>query len=91
SFSPNGDGINDVFMIFSDGKSVKSVNSLKVFSRWGESVFELFDFPPDDYNYGWNGNYRGELLDVAVFVYYAEVEYIDGKKQLLKGDVTLVR
>lgn len=91
SFSPNGDGLNDVFMVFSDGKSVKKVVSFKVFSRWGESVYEYYDFPPDDYNYGWNGTHRGDLLDVAVFVYYTEVEFIDGRKQLYKGDVTLVR
>jgi gliding motility-associated-like protein len=91
SFSPNGDGINDVFTIFSDGRSVKRVVSLKIFSRWGESVFEFYDFPPDDFNYGWDGSHREEEMDVAVFVYYTEVEFLDGKKQLLKGDVTLVR
>jgi gliding motility-associated-like protein len=91
SFSPNFDGINDVFTIFSDGKSVKQVVSLKVFSRWGESVYEFYNFPPDDFNYGWDGTHREEEMDGAVFVYYAEVEFLDGKKRLLKGDVTLVR
>ncbi len=91
SFSPNDDGINDVFLVFSDGRSVKQVNSFLVFSRWGESVFELYNLPPDDIAYGWDGTHRGEELDVAVFVYFAEVEFVDGKKRLYKGDVTLVR
>jgi gliding motility-associated-like protein len=91
SFSPNGDGLNDVFLVFSDGKSVKQVNSFRIFSRWGESVYEVFNFPPDDFRYGWDGTHRQELLDVAVFVYYTEVEFIDGRKKLYKGDVVLMR
>ncbi|MBK9017998.1 MAG: gliding motility-associated C-terminal domain-containing protein [Saprospiraceae bacterium] len=44
AFSPNGDGTNDVFMIFSDTKSVLKVNSFLVFNRWGESVYQYFNF-----------------------------------------------
>ncbi|MCU0346439.1 MAG: gliding motility-associated C-terminal domain-containing protein [Saprospiraceae bacterium] len=91
SFSPNGDGPNDVFMIFSNGKSVEKVNSFVIFSRWGESVFEVYNFPPDEIAFGWDGTHRGKLLDTGVFVYYAEIEFVDGTKQLYKGDVTLVR
>ncbi len=91
SFSPNYDGINDVFMIFSDGRSVKQINSFLVFSRWGESVFEIYNIPPDDIAYGWEGTHRGKKLDVGVYVYYAEIEFVDGEKRLYKGDVTLMR
>ncbi|TAK36242.1 MAG: gliding motility-associated C-terminal domain-containing protein [Saprospiraceae bacterium] len=91
AFSPNNDGINDLFMIFSDGKSVANVNSFLVFSRWGETVFEFHDFQPDDPYGGWDGTYRGDPLDPAVFTWFAEVVFIDGSKKLFKGDVTLVR
>ncbi|MCB0521779.1 MAG: gliding motility-associated C-terminal domain-containing protein [Saprospiraceae bacterium] len=90
-FSPNGDGINDVFMIFSDHRSVKEVSSFLIFSRWGESVYEYYHFPPDDPLYGWDGFFKGKDLDAGVFTYLAEVEFIDGEKRLFKGDVTLVR
>ncbi len=91
AFSPNDDGINDVFMVFSNLDLPVKVNSFLVFSRWGESVFQQFDFLPNDPNYGWNGWHRGEPMDPAVFAWYAEVEFIDGSTKLLKGDVTLVK
>lgn len=91
SFSPNGDGINDVFMVFSDPGVVSNISAFKVFSRWGEGVFEISDFQPNDPTMGWDGTHRGEVLDPAVFAYFVEVEFIDGVKQLFKGEVTLVK
>lgn len=90
-FSPNGDGNNDVFTIFSDLKSVQKVNAFYIYNRWGESVFEAFDFPTNDPSYGWDGLFRGRPLNAAVFVWYAEIEFVDGRVELFKGDVTLVR
>jgi gliding motility-associated-like protein len=91
SFSPNDDGFNDVFMVFSDGKSVQEIHSFIVFSRWGESVFQVFGIQPDAVEYGWNGTHRGKLLDTGVYVYMADVEFKDGTRRLYKGDVTLMR
>ena len=91
AFSPNGDGVNDEFMIFADLKSVKRVKSFLVFSRWGETVFQYFNFQPNDPAYGWDGMHRGQLMDPAVFVWFAEVEFTDGEVLLLEGDVNLMR
>jgi gliding motility-associated-like protein len=89
-FSPNGDGTNDVFMIFS-GPEVQKINSFLVFDRWGEAVFEYFDFVPNNPAYGWDGRWRGQIMNPAVFAWFAEVEFKDGTVELFKGDVTLVR
>lgn len=91
AFSPNGDGANDVFLIFARAGSVEKVRSFYIFNRWGEQVFEVFNFPPNDPHYGWDGNFRGELMNPAVFGYFAEIEFIDGRVELFKGDVQLVR
>jgi gliding motility-associated-like protein len=91
AFSPNNDGLNDQFMIFADLKSVKQVNSFMVFSRWGETVYQYFNFQPNDPAYGWNGEHRGEPMNPAVFVWFAEVEFKDGEVLLLEGEVNLVR
>ncbi|MBI1225017.1 MAG: T9SS type B sorting domain-containing protein [Bacteroidetes bacterium] len=91
SFSPNDDGINDVFMVFSDGHSVKEIHSFIVFSRWGESIYEIYHSQPDAVEYGWDGTHRGDKMDVSVFVYLADIEFLDGTRRLYKGDVTLVR
>ncbi|MBK6903424.1 MAG: gliding motility-associated C-terminal domain-containing protein [Saprospirales bacterium] len=89
-FSPNDDGQNDVFFIQA-GKQVQEIRSFLVFNRWGESVFEAYDFQPNDITIGWDGYHRGKRVDPGVFAYYVEVLYIDGYVELLKGDVSLIR
>lgn len=91
AFSPNGDGTNDIFMIFSDPESVEKIKSFLVFNRWGETVFEYYDFKPNNPAYGWDGKHRGEPMNPAVFTWFAVVEYIDGREELIKGDVTLMK
>lgn len=91
AFSPNGDGANDVFLIFARAESVEKVRSFYIFNRWGEQVFQAFGFPPNDPRYGWDGAFRGEPMNPAVFSYFAEVEFVDGSVELFKGDVQLVK
>ncbi|MCC6723160.1 MAG: gliding motility-associated C-terminal domain-containing protein [Saprospiraceae bacterium] len=90
AFSPNGDLTNDKLMIFA-GKEVKQIKSFLIFSRWGETVFEYYRFEPNNPDFGWDGKHRGEVLNTAVFTWYAEVEFIDGVVKLFEGDVTLMR
>ncbi len=90
-FSPNGDGVNDIFMIFADNKSIEKVNSFIVFSRWGEQVFQYFNFEPNNPRYGWDGKHRGESLNPEVFAWFAEIKFIDGQVKIFKGDVTLAK
>lgn len=90
AFSPNEDGLNDLFMVFA-GQQVAKVKSFLVFNRWGETVYQYFNFPPNDPAYGWDGMHRGEPLNPAVFTWFAEIEFIDGKILIFEGDVTLVR
>lgn len=82
-FSPNGDGINDI--LFVRGKGVAEFNFF-VYDRWGEKVFETTSL-----NIGWDGSFRGKDMNKAVFVYYLEATFIDGKKVTQKGDITLVK
>lgn len=89
AFSPDGDGKNDFFTVYAD-PSVERITFLKLFDRWGNFLFEFEDFPPNVEHLGWNGKFQGKLMDPAVFVYWTEVEYIDGRKELFKGDVVLV-
>ena len=91
-FSPgdqNGD--NDIVYIFAKDTQVRQIKSFSIFDRWGERVFEDFNFQPNDPAHGWDGHFRGDLLNPAVFVYVAEIELIDGRLLLYKGDVTLVK
>ncbi|TAK36244.1 MAG: T9SS type B sorting domain-containing protein [Saprospiraceae bacterium] len=91
AFSPNNDGTNDVFQIFAKPNTVAQVKSFLVFSRWGETVWQYYFFEPNNPAYGWNGTYRGQEMNSAVFTWFAEIEFTDGTTELFKGDVTLVR
>lgn len=92
AFSPwDANGDNDIFYISADGDQILRIKSFHVFDRWGEMMFVNQDFQPNIPGEGWDGRLSGKLLDPAVFVYMAEIELIDGRVILYKGDVTLVR
>jgi gliding motility-associated-like protein len=92
AFSPwNQDGKNDVVYIFADGSQVVRINKFQIFDRWGEMMYQAYNFLPNDPSHGWDGRLGGKYLDPGVFVYYAEILLIDGRILLYKGDVTLVR
>lgn len=65
--------------------------SMQVFDRWGERVFFVKDVRPDDALSWWDGTMAGDKMQPAVYIWVMEVEFGDGHKELLKGDVTLVR
>ncbi|MFM8486649.1 MAG: gliding motility-associated C-terminal domain-containing protein, partial [Bacteroidota bacterium] len=90
-FSPDGDGNNDFFTVFAEQKKVTKIHSLQVYSRWGELLWERFDFDPNIPNIGWDGKHRGQDMNPGVYVYQAEIEFIDGRKEIFKGDITIVR
>jgi len=89
TFSPNGDGVNDVF--YPRGKSLYNVQSMRVFNRWGQKVFEKRDFPANTQSEGWDGTINGQLAPVDAYVYIIEVICENAQIIALKGDVTLVR
>ena len=89
-FSPNGDGSNDFFYIYAD-PGVINIRQFYIFNRWGEPVFEIFNILPNDPTKGWDGYFRGELMNSAVFTYMAELEFVDGEVILYSGDVVLMR
>ena len=63
AFSPNGDGVNDVFRVVSSGDNITNF-SMQVFDRWGELVFESSDI-----NKGWDGQLRNQLAPAGTYVW----------------------
>lgn len=90
-FSPNGDGINDLFTVFAKPGTVRSIKTFQVFGRWGELVYSAPEFGPNEPGIGWDGNLRGQLMTPGVFAWMIEVEFIDGVTEVFNGDVTLSR
>ena len=90
-FSPNGDGRNDIFTIFSAKLPIEKVEVFRVYDRWGTLLFEATAFQPNQDNYGWDGTYRGQIMDNGVYIYYTKIRFIDGTEAFYEGDVTLVK
>jgi gliding motility-associated-like protein len=85
SFTPNGDGTNDLFQIFGNFRSLKFVE-IQVFNRWGEVVFKS-----NDLNFAWDGSYKGSLQEPGMFVWQLNLTFIDGHDLSKKGSLTMIR
>lgn len=83
AFTPNGDGANDIYL--PGGSEVKLI-VWRIFNRWGEKVFES-----NSQFIGWNGKYKGALQPPGVYVYYAEVTYMNNETEKFNGSITLLR
>jgi gliding motility-associated-like protein len=90
AFSPNGDGNNDLFLLYG-GADIANIRVFRIFDRWGNMVHEATAFQPNDPAYGWDGNFNGTEMRTAVFVFYAEVEFVDGIVEIVQGEVLLMR
>lgn len=88
-FTPNDDGANDVLMVH--GQASAKILDFKVYDRWGEMLFRATDFTVNDESAGWNGTFRDQPMDPGVYIWVLEAEYMDGSKELFKGNAMLIR
>ncbi|MFM2048984.1 MAG: hypothetical protein RI955_1532, partial [Bacteroidota bacterium] len=86
AFSPNDDGTNDKFVIYGSETAILNIKSFRIFDRWGDQIFEQYNFKPNDDNYGWDGAFRGTVLNPQVLTYAVVVTFIDGSDATFKGD-----
>lgn len=83
AFTPNGDGINDLFHVL--GFQIESVH-INIFNRWGEKIFESSGIDK-----GWDGTYKGSSVEIGTYVYLVHIVFITGEKGTATGNVILIR
>jgi gliding motility-associated-like protein len=83
AFTPNGDGLNDVFQ--AKGYYILKFD-MQVFDRWGEQVFST-----NDIYKGWDGTIKGKIIENSVYVWKVTVIDIQKKRHDLTGHVTLMK
>ena len=83
AFSPNRDGLNDVFTPMLAGFTLKR---LTIYNRWGQEIFSSTDVSA-----GWDGRYRNEDMPIGSYAYLIRGTYPNGVEKQYSGNVTLIR
>lgn len=89
TFSPNGDGHNDVF--FPRGDGIKIIRSFRIYNRWGGLMYSKENVLVNDESAGWDGIHNGKILTPDVYVYVMEASCDTGEPIIFKGDITLLK
>lgn len=85
AFSPNGDGINDIYKAKSGYQGITEFRAI-IFNRWGQKLYEWND-PAE----GWDGTYKGKPVKEGVYFVLVKAKGSDGKIYNIKRDVNLLR
>ncbi|GJM35272.1 MAG: hypothetical protein DHS20C18_42730 [Saprospiraceae bacterium] len=91
AFSPNDDGINDIFRPMAINDLGATIHRFLIFDRWGGIVHSVAELTFSDPAVAWRGRKNGKLLPVGVYTYLLEIGYASGEVAQLAGDVMIVR
>jgi gliding motility-associated-like protein len=85
AFSPNGDNVNDGFMVIATSQNISNVE-MTVYNRWGEQMFFS-----NDLTQSWNGKFKGQDCEIGTYAYFGSLTLSNGEVKEFKGNVTLIR
>ena len=91
-FTPNGDGVNDIFEI--KGYIISSITEFIIIDRFGKEIVNLenIDMKNGKSSFGWNGmDKNGVLCNNGVYVYHYIIKCINGGEFQAAGNITLIR
>jgi hypothetical protein len=67
---------------------VGQIRAFQIYDRWGGLVYQAADFPPNDLLNSWDGRLKnGQVAAVGTYVFWAEIESLDGQVLMKKGDI----
>lgn len=82
-FTPNGDGINDLFSFY--GTAVEEINAI-IYNRWGQPLYNWTDLEG-----GWDGNFKGGPVPNGVYAYEVKIKLKEGSNKVYYGTFSLIR
>ncbi len=85
AFTPNGDGVNDKWLVTSGGSCTSDI-AVNVFNRYGGLVYSN-----EHYQNDWNGTYKGKPVADGTYYYVIKYKLVTGSGLQLKGDLTILR
>lgn len=86
-FTPNDDGINDYFSIFTKTENNKTIENLVIYDRWGNLIYEVKNESVKTF-LGWDGKVNGRLVAQGVYAYFLKFEEND---EIMNGTITVLR
>ena len=89
-FSPNNDGVNDIFRIYFD-HSIERILKFRIFDRWGSEVLFKKDILIENNIFEWDGRMNGTMLTNGVYVFVVQYAYLNGEEDIYKGNVTIIK
>jgi len=90
AFSPNGDGINDKWVVYG-GSCVDKINSILIYSRKGDLVYQSKEFELNEREHAWDGLVKGVKPNQATFTYVIDLVYANGDKEIKSGAIYLMQ
>lgn len=85
AFTPNGDNINDKWLV-TQGGACTTQAKVSVFNRYGSEIYTNLNYQND-----WTGTYKGKVVPDGTYYYQVEFTLVGGRKLYVKGDVTILR
>ena len=85
AFSPNGDGVNDIYKAKENHKSIVEFHAY-IFNRWGQKIYDWTDI-----NGGWDGTWNGKDVKDGTYYVLGKAKGADGINYEIKKDVNVLR
>jgi gliding motility-associated-like protein len=85
SFSPNGDGTNDTWVI--QGIAFYPDAQVQIYDRWGQTIAEISGYSQEK---AWDGTNNGKPVSDGVYFYSLNLSG-SGEDKIIKGSITLIR
>ncbi len=89
-FSPNGDGINDNFVLYKN-RIPAEINSVAIYDRFGNLVFQAKGAQFGEDFLGWDGTFNGQYVQSGVYIVMIDVTNFQGKREIISKDLTVIR
>lgn len=90
-FSPNDDGVNDFFQVVAETGLNPTVTKYVIFDRWGGQVYEANNFFVNSSDRWWDGTVGSKTVGLGTYLYWIEVEFENGGKQVFLGELNVLK
>ena len=84
AFSPNGDGVNDIYKAKSSHRSIVEFHAY-ICNRWGQKLYDWTDI-----NGGWDGTFHGKIVKDGTYFVLVKAKGADGREYNIKRDVNVL-